>query len=239
MSQFVILIPIAIEWILLTNSLSPLLIGRFRNRPTLGLGIWFSLFVSVIVLAVSALAVATLGLFELRASLSVVHYPTFAALTIAIGPWVLFVLAGALLAVTNSQFEPVLRQRQKVKDYLLFPSRKFAIFQGIPVESVDLPVALAFALNWPRPRILVSPETVRRLSDSELQAVLWHEYAHLRLGHNQLKGFVAVVANLTRFAKASRIMRVEVNELIEAAADRYAIKRVGATLVHSARRKIS
>jgi Zn-dependent protease with chaperone function len=95
---------------------------------------------------------------------------------------------------------------------------------------------MAIALNRPK-KILISRGALNALSVSELEAVLWHEYAHLAARHNALKRLAKMVALLAGFIRASKVMSYEIERLCEVAADNYAMKRVDPVVLKSARAK--
>ena len=239
MSRLVIVIPLAIEWVLLTNTFSPFLINRFTKRPNLGIAIWLSLFASVVVATVSAIAISAVSLFQLRADLEVAHHSIAEALALAIGPWLLLALAGVALSLTNRQIAPFFARSNPSRQAPILPSKPLKTFQGISVESLDLPVPIALCLNQPTKRILITSGALTILSDGEVEAVLWHEFAHLKLRHNQVRLALRLIVSVTRFVKATRVMNLEVEKLLELAADEFALRHVHRGLLVSARLKLA
>jgi Zn-dependent protease with chaperone function len=109
-------------------------------------------------------------------------------------------------------------------------------FESVPVEVFELNTVFAIALGRPR-KILLSSGALAQLSEAELQAVLWHEYAHIAARHNGIKRLVKMVALLAGFLRASKVMSHEIDRLCEIAADQYALKRVDPSVLKSARKK--
>ena len=96
---------------------------------------------------------------------------------------------------------------------------------GLRILGVDEP--LAYCLPGVRSRVVVSAGTLTTLSDSEIEAVLTHERAHLRARHDLvLEMFTAVHAafpHVVRSASALDAIRL----LVELLADDAAVRAAG------------
>jgi Zn-dependent protease with chaperone function len=155
----------------------------------------------------------------------------------SVAPWALFLMAGVAITLINQKLEPTLLGLKKLLATPVLPAKPLMKFQKVEVEVIELDVVFAIALQRPRPRILISRAALKSLGDEELNAVLWHEYGHLRQRHNAVKSLAKAVALLAGFVRASRVMSSEVTRLCEVAADQYAARRVPIELVRSARAK--
>jgi Zn-dependent protease with chaperone function len=212
--------------------------GRFSRAPRIGIAIWFALFLSSFLAVITAFVVAVILSLHWRETLGDANLPFPVRLLFAFWPWILLALGGVTLALTTNRVEPWLDKRSSLVDYSITAVIDSYMFHGVRIEVVPLQIPLAMALDQPSLRILLTSEVLAQLSGDELEAVLWHEWAHIKQRHNQLKSAVRFVTWLTTFIKASRLMNVEVDRLCEAAADRVAIARVGAIKLKSARTKL-
>ena len=183
-----LLIPIAIEWVILVTTASPLLlIGRFENCPRIGLAIWFAALLSSGLATALAVGIAINSIF--KTYLALVAEPLgssewLATLGVSFAPWVILAVSGIALGLANQQLEPILataRQTGPMFDAALRPLMKF---EGYQVMSIDLPILVAAAAKG---NVVVSTAASRSLVEAELAAVVWHEIGHLRGRHNQLK----------------------------------------------------
>lgn len=104
---------------------------------------------------------------------------------------------------------------------------------GLHVLEHDAP--LAYCLPGLRSsRVVVTQGALQRLSPAELEAVLAHERAHLRARHDLLLEAFTVLHQAFPRAVSSRAALGEVRLLIEAIADRVALRCSGATsLAHA------
>ena len=126
---------------------------------------------------------------------------------------------------------PVLKTKQIQQDIRLARS-ELPDFQGARVFSIPLPIHFAFAT---KDEIVVSEHSVKNLTKTELEAVLWHELGHIKGKHHLLKSVSELVALLTRPMSISRVYRAEVESLCEEAADNFAKRHIGAQLVEKVR----
>ena len=233
-----LVIPIAIEWVILVTTLAPLvLIGRFNNFPRMGLAIWFTALLSAGVAVVIALAVAVGSV--ITTYLTLVANPVgteswLLALAASFAPWLILAVAGISLALVNQRVAPMIALANQAAPLLTAAAKPVREFAGLPVRSIQLPIMVAAAH---RGSILVSTEALASLSDSELEAVLWHEVGHIRGRHNQLKQLASFVLLLSPRLAASRALVAEVERLAEVDADRFAAKRVSIELLAETRAK--
>jgi Zn-dependent protease with chaperone function len=76
---------------------------------------------------------------------------------------------------------------------------------------------------------------LNQLKQEQLDAVLWHELAHIRLGHHRLKVMAQLLQSITPRIAASKTLVVELARLSEIAADNYAAKRVSREVIDQTR----
>lgn len=233
----IILVPFALEWIILVTSLTPtILTGRFRRSPKLGLALWFTLFSTAIFSAITALIVAFWALFELIQgdNSSGVEVGLLSNLAL----WVLIALAGVTLSLVNQKTESLLEQAAVVRPELEASATFVEKFHGRNVYEIEFPMALAFVARiGGRQSIVVTSETRKILNSEELKSVYFHELGHIKGRHNLLKLIARFVVAITPRLRASKFLVAETDELVELVADRYARRFVGAGSLSSARSK--
>jgi Zn-dependent protease with chaperone function len=97
------------------------------------------------------------------------------------------------------------------------------------LRILDVKQPLAYCLPGVRSRVVVSEGTLKSLSDSEIDAILTHERAHLRARHDLvLEMFIAVHAAFPRFVRSGSALDA-VRLLIEMLADDAAVRAAGPT----------
>jgi Zn-dependent protease with chaperone function len=233
----IILVPFALEWIILVTSLTPTFLkGRFRRSPKLGLALWFTLFATAILSAITALVVAIWALFELIQGTEETGVEVGLLSNLAL--WVLIALAGITLALVNQKTEPLLEQAAVVRPELEASASFLEKFRGRHVYEIEFPMALAFVAKiGGRHSIVVTSETRKVLDADELEAVYFHELGHINGRHNLLKAIARFVVTITPRLRASKFLVAETDELVELVADSYARRFVGASSLRAARSK--
>lgn len=209
----------------------------FSTRPRLGIALWLLLFFSVFVASAIAATVAVWAVVFNFNNLEAHQQDLPLTLVYSIAPWLLFLMAGVAITLINQKLEPALSGLKQILASPILPSKPWQRFNGFAVELIELDAIFAISLNSPKPRILISSAAKDSLNEEQLQAVLWHEFAHLKQHHNFIKRLARVVALLAGFVRASRVMRHEIDRLCELAADQYAAKRVSAEVLRAARAK--
>jgi Zn-dependent protease with chaperone function len=97
------------------------------------------------------------------------------------------------------------------------------------LRILDVKQPLAYCLPGVRSRVVVSEGTLKSLSESEIDAILAHERAHLRARHDLvLEMFTAVHAAFPRFVRSGNALDA-VRLLIEMLADDAAVRAAGPT----------
>ena len=233
-----LLIPIAVEWVILVTTATPLLmVGRFGRTPRLGLIIWFAAFLSSGLATILAIGLAMSSIFETY--LQLVSNPVgssgwLATVTVSFAPWLILAISGIALALTNQRLEPILANARELSPHLEAALRPWMTFHGYQVMRIELPI-MAAAVS--KGKILISTTAARTLRESELHAVLWHEIGHFRGRHNQLKQLAGFVRSLSPWLVASQALVNEVHRLAELDADRFALRHVSPELLSATRSK--
>jgi Zn-dependent protease with chaperone function len=140
-------------------------------------------------------------------------------------------VTGVSIALINLRIEPLVVEATDTQPQLSAASKPVMIFMGTEVCEVQLPIAFAMAS---RSQILVSSTLRKAATDELLEAVLWHELAHLKQKHFELKALAAFVRLLSPWLAASKALVAEVHALCEIAADQAALKKVSAPTLRSA-----
>ncbi len=237
MTAPLLLIPIALEWVVLVTTLAPVLYpGKkfMRNRPRTALVIWFGTLLSAGLATALALATAIWSIYDTWVLLEANPAGSqnwFAALLISFAPWVLLALTGVSIALINLRIEPLVIEAKDAQPQLSAASKPVMDFMGAEVCEVQLPIAFAMAS---RSQILVSSTLREAATDEQFEAVLWHELAHLKQRHFHLKALAAFVRLLSPWLAASKALVAEVHELCEIAADQAALKKVSGPTLRSA-----
>lgn len=236
MNAPLLLIPLAIEWVILITTLAPLvLVGRFNKFPRAGIAIWFTSFLSAGVATVIALAVSVWAYTDTVSALSRKPFggeDWFVVFVISFAPWLALAVGGVSLALINQKIEPLVETAKQVKPLLNLSKTPLQNFMGVQVSTVELPFAYALATNR---EILISRYAVDHLASDELDAVVWHELCHVKEKHFAIKQLARVIRELSPALTASRALVGEVERLVEIAADKHALKKVSAPTLKQAR----
>lgn len=213
--------------------------GRFRARPGVGLLVWFGTFGFGLVTTIAAISVTIWSMVELFNE-SIRGQIVIGEILSHIGIWVALALGGIALALINHRTENYFLTAKAEKPNLDLVSRQTGEFHGVPIRALDLPVPLAFSAKINRrSAIMISEGALEVLSEAELQATLWHEWAHIKKNHFALKAVGRLIKALTPKLRASHLLQVETDELMELIADQVASAKVGRSHVLSARVKLS
>ena len=237
MTAPLLLIPIALEWVIFVTTLAPVLYpGKkfMRNHPRTGLAIWFSTLLSAGIATVMALVIAIWSIYDTWILLEANPAGSqnwFLALLVSFAPWVMLAVTGVSIALINLQIEPMIVAAKHTQPMLGAATKPVMNFMGAEVVEVQLPIALAMAS---RSQILISNTLRQPATDEQLEAVLWHELAHLKQNHFALKALAAFVRLLSPWLATSKALVAEVHELCEIAADQAALKKVSEPTLRSA-----
>jgi Zn-dependent protease with chaperone function len=217
MGSSLYLLIVLIEWVLLVTLAAPLILfGKFGKRPTLGIFVWFFALASSIFAIILGLAISVLSVFDTYAQLRE-DQDLVTVLAASFAPWVLLALAGILIAIAN----------QRLAGFFEAPAtlghlggKLIRNFQGVPVYELSVPGY--FALTNER-KIFLSTSVLELPSD-DLEAILTHEIAHIKLKHELFKKLAYLAYRLMPSIAASRALASEVSRLCEIAADKAAEK---------------
>jgi Zn-dependent protease with chaperone function len=201
-----------------------LTVGRWQVRfPRIALTLWFTAFFAGGALVASSVAVALLA--AVRAE----HGQGGEAVIVTVVAWLSLAAIGAVIAIVAAASEPLVSShreelgtltplvfaREQRKDFVL------ARFEGA------LPVACA--VRRPERTILLSSGMEEALTPAQLQAVLAHERAHLRGGHDWAIRIAEInAACLPARLPAGTALRRATSLLIELVADDAAARQTGA-----------
>lgn len=239
MTAPLIIIPIALEWVILVTTLAPIFLPSrrlFFKFPNLGLFTWFAALLSAGVAALAASSVMVWSIIETWLALEAnpAGSPSWLAVFWAsFAPWLILAAAGISLAVINLRIEPLVVAAKQTQPLFEGALRPVQNFMGVEVFEIALPFAVAFTRNR---QIVVSSVVREVLTDGQFEAVLFHELAHIRGNHNALKKLAGFVRTLSPRLAASKALVVEVDLLCELAADKRALREVEAQTLQSARR---
>ncbi|MEY3561124.1 MAG: hypothetical protein RL068_276 [Actinomycetota bacterium] len=235
METSIYLLVVLIEYVLLVTTSAPFLMAnRFTKFPNLGIGVWFGLFFSAMLSGVLAVGIAAWSIVETWYRLQEATDP-WLILSASFAPWVMLGLAGILLALSNQKLEPMFRAAQKLDLLNMLARREVETFHKAKVYELDVPGYLALTKDY---SIYLS-KAVFELPERQLNAVLWHEYGHIRLGHQRLKRFTSLMMQLAPWLVVSRGFSYEIAKLCELAADKYALRKVYSKDLIEARRLFS
>jgi Zn-dependent protease with chaperone function len=232
-----LVIPLAIEWIILVTTLAPLLLPkRFDALPQLGIAVWFTTFLSAGLASLLAIAIAIWAYSDTLIALNsnaIGDEKWYLALIVSFAPWLALAIGGITLALINIKLEPMFEAARDIVPLLDLGKQPLMNFMGTAVSVVQLPFAYALATNS---EIIISQFAVDHLSKDELDAVLCHELGHVKSKHFALKKLARLIGTLSSRLAASRSMVAEVERLCEISADNYALKKVTAPTLRLARK---
>ena len=244
-SKALLVIVLALEWVTLTTLLAPRLAAarqRLGRHPQAALALWFGLLLTAGLAIATALIMATYLAFRSWMQLNQQALGTtgwLAAVAASFAPWLLLALGGITLALVSRTFEPLLDSARQVRQMLDLAAIPLLTFHGVPVLQMQTPTLVAFTRGSGRGAVIVVSSGLQQALDTdEYQAVLWHEHAHARLGHGRLKSLAHAVLAVSPWLLASRALANQADWFCELAADTYAAKRVGRSVLLSARNKV-
>lgn len=145
-------------------------------------------------------------------------------------------MAGSLIVSghrVGSRLRALRRRHRALVDLLTSPTSlpgraPTASLLEVSVRVLEHPGVSAYCLPGLRRRVVLSRGAIQRLSDSETSAVLAHERAHLQARHDLILEFFTVLHRAVPPPVRSAAALSEVHLLVEALADRSAIRRTGA-----------
>ncbi len=220
-----------LELALAISTAAPLaLSGKFQANPNLGIAIWFSLLLTSVVAIFGALIIAFASVFQSYFSLQAGE-DLGQILLVSFAPWVLLGFAGVLMAITNLRLAPYFQSIESDLDLGRLSKSTGIEFEGVQIRELFVPGYLAITQSG----VIYLSSAALALEDQKLNAILWHEYGHIRLGHHVLKTVSAFALTVAPWFLVSRVFNFELARLCELAADRYALKRVDHKVISEAR----
>jgi len=210
------------EWVLLVTVSAPLFFaGRFNKTPNLGLWLWFSSLGSAVIATIMVVALASYSIFETWLRLQENDDIIF-TLAASVAPWLLMGFAGILIALANQRLSPMFDLAKRYQPRLSEVAREISKYRRATVYELDVPGYLAITKD----RGIYLSKSVFELPAKQLEAILRHEYGHIKLRHERVKAFAYGIYQLLPWFAASRALVFEVDRLVELSADKYALKRV-------------
>ena len=223
------------EWVLLVTVSAPLFFaGRFRNAPNLGLWLWFLSLASAVVATIAVVFIASYSVFETWLRLQENEDLLF-TLAASIAPWLLLGFTGILMAVANQRLAPLFDLAKRYVPRLDQVAREVSRYRRATVYELDVPGYLAITKD----RDIYLSKSTFELPAKQLEAILRHEYGHIKLGHEKVKQLAYLIYQLFPWFAASRALVFEVDRLVELSADKYALKRVYSKDLNEARAHFS
>jgi len=199
------------------------------RRPRLALTAWFGALLfgcCCAFLALSSLVAASLAVPH-DASISVGLLRTFAG-------WLGLMMLGVVVALVLVAVESLVKSYRAVVDQVAPVSVTQQHRDGFTLTRFQAPQPLAYTLGGKRAEILLSSGLEALLPRPQVQAVLAHEYAHLRQRHGAAIRVAEIHALcLPARSRAGCDFRRATLLLVELAADDAAARQAGA--VHLAR----
>lgn len=207
--------------------LAPLVLtmGRWQVRlPRIALTLWFGAFFSGVGLAVCSIAAAILAGVGAASAASATE-----ATAVTLAAWLSLGVVGGVLAIVSSSAEPFARSWRASVDRLAPVAVARESRRGFTLVWFASDAPIACAVPSRSPEILVSTGLRDALTGPQLQAVIAHEYAHLRQRH----GWAVRIAEINalcvpRRLRAGHALRRATLLLVELIADDSAAQQAGA-----------
>ena len=216
------LLILLLEWVLLVTIAAPMFFaGRFRKVPNLGIFLWLISLLSSIAATIAAVALAGYSVFSTYQTLQSSDDLGF-VLVASFAPWVLLALAGVLIALGNQRLAPLFEVLPELGDLEGLGGRYIMNFRRARIVELEIPGY--FALT--RKHTIYLSMAVFELPSRQLDAILRHEYGHIKLKHGLIKKLAYLIYQLLPWVVASRALKREIDVLCEHAADKYALKKV-------------
>jgi Zn-dependent protease with chaperone function len=246
MSSKVAVIGVLLVWFALVTFLAPILLSKktwLLRRPRLGLITWFTLLLSATFAFLGAVEVVGVVITNSWISLAqtTVGLGNFPVVLVqSVGPWLTLSLIGGLLVVANQRLEPFIDQAKELRSSMLTGLPVDSSFESVPLSwlAVETPIAFVTKVDG-RQRIIVTLGARARLSEPQLEAVLWHELGHIWGMHNSIKRVSYLIGALFPRLRVSQVFKHEVELLCELEADSFARRHVAVTHLEQARASIS
>ena len=214
-------------------------LGMFRRKPNLGIRIWVATVVLTLLSLFSSIGLAlyvALDTYDYLTRGSVGDSSIVTVILVSVLPWVIVAGIGIWISILTIKFEPLLIEARALSEKFLSIGRESRKFQDIPVILVPLDPRLAFAKKVGGERLIfMTRGTASALTEKQLEAVLWHEYTHLKNHHLEIKSLAQRLIVATPWSWLAICFNHEINVLTELAADQAAEKKVGAKALGEAK----
>ncbi len=214
-------------------------LGMFRRKPNLGIRVWVATVVLALISLFGAIGLAlfvALDTYDYLTRGSVGDSSIVTVILVSVLPWVMVAGIGIWISVLTIKFEPLLLEARALGEKFMSIGREFRRFQDIPVILVPLEPRLAFAKKVDGEKfIFMTRGTANALNVEQLEAVLWHEYTHLKRHHLEIKSLAKRLLVATPWSWLAICFNHEINQLTELAADQAAEKKVGAKALGEAK----
>lgn len=92
------------------------------------------------------------------------------------------------------------------------------------IVLVDSKANLAIAINWIKPKIVISVKVIKKLSTKELEAVILHEFYHLKRKHPFLLIVSEVASSSLVFLPLLKDLTKKMRTVLEQEADAFVVK---------------
>lgn len=214
-------------------------LGMFRKNPNLGIRVWLTTVLLTIFSLFSSIGLAlyvALDTYDYLTQGSVGDSSIVTVIAVSVLPWVLVAGIGIWISIMTMKFEPLLIEARALSENFMSIGRQSRVFQDIPVILVPLEPRLAFAKKLGGEKyIFITRGTVDALTDEQLDAVLWHEYTHLRKHHLEVKSLAQRLLVAAPWSWLATCFNHELNLLTELAADKAAREKAGAKALSEAK----
>ena len=214
-------------------------LGMFRKNPNLGIHIWVTTVLLTLLSLFSSIGLAlyvALDTYDYLTRGSVGDSSIVTVIGVSVLPWVLVAGIGIWISLMTMKFEPLLIEARALSDKFMSIGRESRRFKDVPVVLVPLEPRLAFAKKLSGEKyIFITRGTMDALTDSQLDAVLWHEYTHLKKRHLEIKSLAQRLLVAAPWSWLATCFSHEINLLTELAADQAAKKKVGAKALSEAK----
>jgi len=214
-------------------------LGMFRKKPNLGIRIWVATVLLTLLSLFSSIGLAlfvVLDTYDYLTRGSVGDSSIVTVIGVSVLPWVLVAGIGIWISLMTMKFEPLLIEARALSDKFMSIGRPSRRFQDIPVILVPLEPRLAFAKKLGGEKyIFITRGTMDALTEGQLDAVLWHEYTHLKKHHLEIKSLAQRLLVAAPWSWLATCFNHEINLLAELSADKEATKRAGAKALSEAK----
>ena len=223
---------------------APLLLTRGRWRmfqPRLALAAWNGAFLSgLAALALSLLLTLSLAMGFLQRNGS--GGAGFEASAVVLGAWGSLGGFGVLSALVFTKAEPLNQGRRHTYEQLALIAAigryRTGDCRGVPVVFVDCAMPIATGIPGEDAQIVIASTIEEALSPAELDAVIAHEHAHLRMHHAWIAQLAHLNAVCLPWLRGAREFERATRLLIELIADDQAMRLCGPAAVRGALRTV-